>query len=92
MIDRIFLAGPHGDEDFEAARKVLQENDWIVVVNTQGGIRTKLQQLLNCQAISLIDTWWTDADCWMLQQAAGWCHMVHIDPKTGTPTEMAGRR
>lgn len=43
-------------------------------------LRTKIQSLMNVEAVCLLDTWWSDRDATCLQTIAAWMRMRIVAP------------
>lgn len=84
--NRIFIVGAPDDDDFDAVSRMLRAREWNVR-NTQAdlefNLRHQLGIFLECQAVCLLETWWTTAEGHMLHLLAGSTRTPFIDAFSG---------
>ena len=85
-LNRVYIAGPLADAcGYNKAADVLTREGFTVANDDEeeGSLRVALAQLLTCDAICLLEDWWTSTDAHYLQTVAAWLRLTHLDPKTG---------
>jgi len=80
---KVYLAGPPevGDEYVEAQAR-LERRGHEVLCNPvpDPELRWAIADLTTCDAICLMELWWSDVNAVILQHIAGWLRLKHLDP------------
>lgn len=81
---KIYLAGPPevGDEYVEAKTRLENQGHEVVCnPSTYRDMRLEIAEVTTCEAICLMELWWSDLSATMLQTVASWLRLKFVDEK-----------
>lgn len=81
---KIYLAGPPevGDEYVEAKTRLeTQGHEVVCNPSTYRDMRLEIAEVTTCEAICLMELWWSDLSATMLQTVASWLRLKFVDEK-----------
>lgn len=84
-MNKIYLAGAVGDEDFWPVARALRAREWDVrnyPMDLDRDLRHQLRLMLDCRAVCFLSTWWTCEKANALQIVAGMARLTFIHPDT----------
>lgn len=81
---KVYILGPEDghDQDYgDAAMKMRAAGHQVSCLPPVVRLRDELAEMLKCDAICLLDVWWTSVVATQMQQVAGWLRMKHFDQR-----------
>lgn len=76
----VYLIGPD-DADYASVAEILKTKLGVTSCTCNGDRRMQMKALVDCDAICLIDGWWSSVEGHMLQQIAGWLKLWVFDER-----------
>lgn len=93
-MNRLYVVGPapddehYDEEEYRRAYAVMEGVGFRVVEQpTHWNRRLEMATLTTCDAIALLDVWWTSNQARLLQAVAAWLDMPHYNALTGERVE-----